>query len=400
MKKVIGLMVTVLVLSVFGAGVAIAQTLLVSTSSNTIRKFALSGQDLGIFASGLNDPDGLAFDRAGNLYVDNVRGSTIREFSPTGQDLGIFASTGVNEPLFLAFDSQGNLFVSNDADNSIHKLSPSGEDLGVFVSLLGAGCPGGLAFSLSGNLLVADLCRSVIREYSPTGENLGIFASAGLSNPGDLAIDATGNLFVSNTDNGGEFRNTIHKFSPTGQDLGIFASTGLHFPGGLAFDPLGNLFVANGEQRPGGSDYSIRKFSPTGEDLGDFAVLSDQPRDLAVAPTCATPPLIMFSVTPTSLWPPNGKMVPVTVSGKITDTGCTVTTAAYTVTDEYGRVQPSGPVTVGAGGAYSFTVLLQASRLGTDLNGRLYTVTVGSTNNAGKIGSKVATVTVPHAQRH
>ena len=67
MKKVIGLMVTVLVLCVFGAGVAIAQTLLVSTGSNTIRKFTLSGQDLGIFASGLNGPVGLAFDRAGNL---------------------------------------------------------------------------------------------------------------------------------------------------------------------------------------------------------------------------------------------------------------------------------------------------------------------------------------------
>ena len=79
-------------------------------------------------------------------------------------------------------------------------------------------------------------------------------------------------------------------------------------------------------------------------------------------------------------------MILITVSGTITDTGCTVTSTAYAVTDEYGEVQPSGPVTLGSGGAYSFTVLLQASRLGTDLDGRLYTVTVSASNSAGKKG--------------
>jgi len=357
---------------------------LVSTGSNTIRKFALSGQDLGIFASALNGPDGLAFDRAGNLYVANVFGNNITEFSPTGQDLGIFASLGLNQPLFLTFDSQGNLFVSNNADNSIHKLSPSGQDLGVFVSLLGVGCPTGLAFSRSGNLLVADGCDSVIREYSPTGEDLGIFASAGLSNPGDFAVDAVGNVFVSNSDDGGEFRNTIHKFSPNGQDLGIFASTGLRSPAGLAFDPLGNLLVANNEQTLGRADYSIRKFSPTGEDLGDFAVLPDQPRDLAIPQFCTAPPSITLSASPRYLWPPNGEIVPVTIFGNITDSGCTIKSAAlksaaFAVTDEYGQVEPQGGMTLGPGGAYSFSILLQASRLGSDLDGRRYTITVQTT---------------------
>jgi len=116
-------------------------------------------------------------------------------------------------------------------------------------------------------------------------------------------------------------------------------------------------------------------------------------------PFCTTPPIVTLSATPRSLWPPNGTMVPVTVSGTITDTGCAIAGAAYAVTDEYGQVQPSGPVTLGAGGAYSFTVLLQASRLGTDLDGRLYTVSVSASNNAGKTESQVATVTVLHDER-
>lgn len=115
---------------------------------------------------------------------------------------------------------------------------------------------------------------------------------------------------------------------------------------------------------------------------------------------CTTPPMITLSTTPAALWPPNGKTVPVTVSGTITDTGCTVTAAAYSVTDEYGKVQPSGPVTLSPEGAYSFTVLLEASRLGADIDGRVYTVTVGASNDASKTGSEARTVIVPHDQGH
>jgi len=114
-----------------------------------------------------------------------------------------------------------------------------------------------------------------------------------------------------------------------------------------------------------------------------------------------TPPVITLSATPKVLWPPNGKMVPVTVSGTITDTGSgvNVNSAAYAVKDEYGKVQPHGAITLGPGGAYSFTILLQASRLGTDLDGRRYTVTVRARDNAGNGGSKTSVVTVPHDHR-
>ena len=41
--------------------------------------------------TGLDFPFGLAFDRAGNLYVSNYNSNTIEEFSPTGEELGVFA---------------------------------------------------------------------------------------------------------------------------------------------------------------------------------------------------------------------------------------------------------------------------------------------------------------------
>jgi glycosidase len=113
-----------------------------------------------------------------------------------------------------------------------------------------------------------------------------------------------------------------------------------------------------------------------------------------------TPPAVSVSANPSSLWPANGKMVPVAVSGAITDSlsGVDPSTAAFAVVDEYGSVQPNGPVRLGFGGSYSFTVLLQASRNGNDKDGRHYTITVSAQDFAGNLGSAATIVTVPHDQ--
>jgi len=265
--------------------------------------------------------------------------------------------------------------VSNDADNSVHKLSPTGKDLGVFVSLIGIGCPDGLAFSGSGNLLVADICDSVIRQYSAAGEDLGIFASVGLSNPAYLAFDTTGNVFVSNTDNGGEFRNTIHEFSPSGQDLGVFASTGLRFPTGLVFDPVGNLLVANGEQRPGRTDYSIRKFSPKGEDLGDFAVLSDQPRELVISHTKSTTSTVLTSrLNPSTYGQTVMFIAAVTTTGLVAPIG----TVSFTGTTNLVRFT-IGTATVNSSGI--------ATLARSNLNAGLYPLTAVYKGDANSLAS-------------
>jgi len=115
-----------------------------------------------------------------------------------------------------------------------------------------------------------------------------------------------------------------------------------------------------------------------------------------------TPPAVSVSANPSTLWPPNGKMVPVTVSGAITDalSGVDPSTAAFNVVDEYGQVQPHGRVSLCHGGSYSFTVYLQASRNGNDKDGRHYTITVSAKDYAGNPGSGSAVVIVPHDQGH
>ena len=78
------------------------------------------------------------------------------------------------------------------------------------------------------------------------------------------------------------------------------------------------------------------------------------------------------------------------------DSGVDASTATYAVTDEYGHVQPSGHITLGANGSYSFTISLQTSRNGKDKDGRQYIITVSAQDTVGNQGAAVTGVTVPH----
>jgi hypothetical protein len=127
----------------------------------------------------------------------------------------------------------------------------------------------------------------------------------------------------------------------------------------------------------------------------DFAGYIDQ---AILAPPA--PPSVTCTAAPDTLWPPNGSSVPVTVSGTVTAGTSALAPGGtgYTVSDEYGQVQPSGSIALGAGGSYSFAVSLIAARDGNDLDGRTYTVVVNSQDVSGKVGSCSAVVTVPHDQ--
>jgi len=113
-----------------------------------------------------------------------------------------------------------------------------------------------------------------------------------------------------------------------------------------------------------------------------------------------TPPAIAITANPLSLSPPNGQMVPVTVSGTIADadSGVNPGSGSFAVSDEYGTVQPAGPLTINPDGTYLFTVNLEASRHGNDKDGRQYTISVFAKDNAGNRGSSSIIVTVPHDQ--
>ena len=108
-----------------------------------------------------------------------------------------------------------------------------------------------------------------------------------------------------------------------------------------------------------------------------------------------TPPSISsLSAGPSILWPPNHKMVNVLIGGSLADGGSGIASTTITVTDEYGSCNTTMIVS-GLGG----TIPLESWRDGTDMDGRLYTITAVVADKAGNRSTGTTTVLVPHDMR-
>jgi len=223
-----------------------------NSGNNTIEEFDSSGVGVVFANSGLNDPQGLAFDSQGNLYVANYGNNTIEEFNTNGVGT-VFASTGLNEPGGLAFNSSGNLYVANSGNNTIEEFNTNGI-ASVFASF-GLSYPSGLAFDSSGNLYVAS--GYTIEEFNTNGVGTAFAGpihdvSGYLGGATGLAFDSSGNLYVAVTGTINE-----HTLQPYPASIDVFNTNGVGTifasdfsnltPHGVAFDSGGNLYVANSD---------------------------------------------------------------------------------------------------------------------------------------------------------
>lgn len=104
------------------------------------------------------------------------------------------------------------------------------------------------------------------------------------------------------------------------------------------------------------------------------------------------PPTLNLSASPNTLWPPDHKMVDVTVGGSASDNLSGVSSVVFNVIDEYGTVQPNIS-------DFNAVIGLEAWREGRDKDGRRYTINAVATDAAGNISTVSAVVLVPHDQR-
>ena len=262
MKMVLGLFLIV-------AAIIIPTTMLaapgdvyvIEYSSATIFKFTPTGSRT-TFTSDLFQPQALAFDQSGNLFVTDLENciptigggcvppSNIFRFTPAGEKT-TFAQIEASQLFGLAFDSSDNLFVATG--RSIVKITPDGTQTPFATGLTKVAS---LAFDRLGNLYatINPTGSSSILKFTPDGTKT-TFASlpAGLSATA-LAFDNTGNLFVS-------LGSQIMKITATGSKS-TFVS-GDFEEGALAFDEQGNLF-AGVEDASDASEPAIVKFTPAG----------------------------------------------------------------------------------------------------------------------------------------
>ena len=151
----------------------------------------IDGQDT---SARLNYPDGLAFDKQGNLFVSDYNNSAIRKITPGGMVTTFYQNTAILfDPQALFFDSAGNLIFGLQYGDQVVKLSPSavltviagvnkiaGSNDGVGTAALFAG-PVDARLNAAGNLIVADSRNNELRSIAPDGTVTTIAGSVGSS---------------------------------------------------------------------------------------------------------------------------------------------------------------------------------------------------------------------------
>ncbi len=149
---------------------------------------------LTTFATGLNGPEGIAYDSLNNLiYSGNYLDGTLTVINGFG-NVSIFA-VGLSGPMGVALLSPGNLYVANSSNGTIAKVV---QGSGVSTFATGFGMPAGITLDTENNLYAADQSQNTIFVMNSTGR---VFPFAKVASPFGIAFDGNGNLFVSDTQN-------------------------------------------------------------------------------------------------------------------------------------------------------------------------------------------------------
>ena len=156
-----------------------------------------SGDGASALKAQLNNPQGLAVDVLGNLYIADQGNQRVRQVTPAGI-ISTVAGTGtagfsgdnipaagaeLNSPQGLAVDAAGNLYIADSLNFRIRRVVLGG----AITTVAGTGVagntgdggpatsatltqPSGLALDAFGNLYVSDSGVSVVRMINPSGK--------------------------------------------------------------------------------------------------------------------------------------------------------------------------------------------------------------------------------------
>jgi uncharacterized protein (TIGR03437 family) len=183
----------------------------------------------------LNGPLGVAVDSMGNIYLSDTSNQRVRKVSPSGiittvagkGTLGFSGDGGpaslatLANPEGLAVDSVGHLYISDFNNNAIRQVDTSGTINTLSTGLFG---PRGVGVDGAGNLYIADTFDNLVLRLSTSG-TISILAgssgsqgfsgdggpalSAALNLPSGVVVDSAGNLYIADAGN-----NRVRKVKP------------------------------------------------------------------------------------------------------------------------------------------------------------------------------------------
>jgi RHS repeat-associated protein len=308
-------------------GVSMAADKIYTIAGSSTDAFGFSGNGGAATSALFNEPSSVTLDSSGNLDIADTQNNEIRQVSATTFNVSDFAGSGgtfqqdgdggpsttagLRQPDAVAFDSAGDLFIADLDGNRVQEIAArSHTQFGIVMTagdvytvagsaagLQGDSGDGGLATAATldgpdavtvdsaGNLYLADSANGMIKKVSAStgiitavaGE-VGQFGDAGNKGPATsatlgvttgLAVDAAGDVYISDGVSnqvrevaavaGTQWGQTMtagdiyliagNSDSASGNPTegGKASAAALNEPSGLAVDPAGDLYVSDGE---------------------------------------------------------------------------------------------------------------------------------------------------------
>ncbi len=239
--------------------------LVVDEGNHAIRKISKQGVVSTIAGSGIagfhddtnglkasfNQPNGIAIDSIGNIFVADQLNHRIRKINRSGE-VSSFAGSGIagsadnvegtlanfNHPRTITIDKIGNLYVGDVANNKIRKITAAG----IVTTLAGTGAPGS------------------------QDDSLGL--RAGFNFPNGITIDASGKLYIAD-----QLNNKIR----TIETNGYFISPEL-LPKGIAFNQRTGVFSGKAIEATAHKQFTVSAYNTMGESVSNISfTVSSQP---------------------------------------------------------------------------------------------------------------------------
>jgi prepilin-type N-terminal cleavage/methylation domain-containing protein len=247
----------------------------------------------------LRNPQGIAIDSSGNIWVVDAGNSRVQKLTSNGSYLmqvgcggsGHCAASSANgmlaNPQGVAIDSSGNIWEVDYDNQRVQEFNSAGTWLrsiggppaSTCVTIPSGtvpACPAGAApgqfnhpvsvvIDSNSNVWVTDFTNARVQEFNSSGTYLNALSSGHLTGPWGITIDASGNFWVA--DRGSE---TIQEFNSSGVYLNTFDGANGSANGqfmqetDIAIDPSGNLWVTDG------TNQRVQKFNSTGTYLSQL----------------------------------------------------------------------------------------------------------------------------------